>query len=138
MKKKIIVGAIALGLFSFAGTTDVSAKSPNNEKVLKTMAWACNSPYIVCQTFSGGTGDVSFDYQGSSKKIRVFVANDGTRSFKFTLYYPNGNVLYSTKTLDAGKTFIEEFSIDQTGEYVIKYDSGTGHSVDGFFRAVEI
>lgn len=72
------------------------------------------------------------------KKIRVFVANDGTRSFKFTLYYPNGNVLYSTKTLDAGKTFIEEFSIDQTGEYVIKYDSGTGHSVDGFFRAVEI
>ncbi|MEI4788836.1 hypothetical protein WAX46_00380 [Bacillus sp. FJAT-53060] len=139
MKKKIVVGTIALGLIPFAGTTDVSAKSlPNHEKNFKTMAWACNAPYLVCQSFSDGTGKISFDYQGSSGKIRVFVANNGSKPFKFTLYYPNGNILHSTKTLDAGKTFIQEFNIDQTGNYSLKYDSGTGNSVDGFFRAVEI
>ncbi|MCY8837580.1 hypothetical protein [Bacillus atrophaeus] len=140
MKKKIIAGAIALGLIPFAGATDVSAKSlSNQEKNLKPMGWSCDAPYVACQPFSGGTGKVSFNYQGSSPgKIRVFVANDGSQSFKFTLYYPNGNVLLSTTTLDAGKTFIQEFSINQKGDYLLKYDSGTGDSVDGFFRAVEI
>ncbi|APH35742.1 MULTISPECIES: hypothetical protein [Bacillus amyloliquefaciens group] len=140
MKKKIIAGALAFGLIPLMGTADVSAKSlPNPDKVMKPAGWSCDAPYIACQPFSGGTGKVSFNYQGSSPgKIRVFVANDGSKSFKFTINYPNGNTLLSSTTLNAGKTFIQEFSVNQKGEYILKYDSGTGDSVDGFFRSVEI
>ncbi|MGC2840743.1 hypothetical protein ES071_05040 [Bacillus velezensis] len=127
MKKKIIAGALAFGLIPLMETADVSAKPlPNPDKVMKPAGWSCDAK-------------VSFNYQGSSPgKIRVFVANDGSKSFKFTINYPNGNTLLSSTTLNAGKTFIQEFSVNQKGEYILKYDSGTGDSVDGFFRSVEI
>ncbi|MDJ1631336.1 hypothetical protein QNN00_17295 [Bacillus velezensis] len=105
MKKKIIAGALAFGLIPLMGTADVTAKSlPNPDKVMKPAGWSCDAPYIACQPFSGGTGKVSFNYQGDSPgKIRVFVANDGDKSFKFTINYPNGNTLLSSTTLNAGK-----------------------------------
>lgn len=110
------------------GTADVSAKAlPNQDKIMKPAGWSCDAPYIACQPFSGGTGKVSFNYQGSSPgKIRVFVANDGSKSFKFTIYYPNGNTLLSTTALNAGKTFIQECSVNQKGEYLLKNVSPNG------------
>ncbi|QCT29942.1 hypothetical protein D1120_08795 [Bacillus velezensis] len=57
---------------------------------------------------------------------------------RYTLTQSGSFFLISSTTLNAGKTFIQEFSVNQKGEYILKYDSGTGDSVDGFFRSVEI
>lgn len=75
LPQKIIAGALAFGLIPLMGTADVSAKpSPNQDKIMKPAGWSCDAPYIACQPFSGGTGKVSFNYQGSSPgKIRVLL-----------------------------------------------------------------
>ncbi|KYD05388.1 hypothetical protein [Bacillus atrophaeus] len=138
MKKKVIAGAIAIGLIPFVGVADVSAKPlPNQVKTVKPMSWACDSPYLVCKTFAGNNKEIKFNYNGSNQdQIRVFVANDGNKAFNFTLYYPNGNILLSSTKLDAGETIVKTFDVDQTGEYKFYYDNGTGDSNTGFFRVV--
>ncbi|CAF1917178.1 hypothetical protein [Bacillus subtilis] len=139
MKKKFIAGALALGLIPFMGVTDVSAKTIKDQSSPTKSSWACEGTFLKCGPFSEEKGDVTFTYEvGTKSKIRVFVANDGNKTFEFSIYYPNGNVLQSDQELKPGKTFIKEYTVKQQGEYIFNYDSGTGESVDGFFKAVKL
>ncbi|RUR98767.1 hypothetical protein EFW57_01570 [Bacillus velezensis] len=41
---------------------------------------------------------------------------------RYTLTQSGSFFLISSTTLNAGKTFIQEFSVNQKGEYILKYD----------------
>ncbi|RJS52992.1 hypothetical protein CJ480_14770 [Bacillus subtilis] len=139
MKKKFIAGALALGLIPFMGVTDISAKTLKDQSHTLKPAWACEGTFLECGPFSEEKGDITFNYEGGTKnKIRVFVANDGNKPFDFSIYYPNGKVLQSDEELKPGKTFIKEYTVKQQGTYIFNYDSGTGESVDGFFKVVKL
>nr|CAD71205.1 putative homing endonuclease [Bacillus subtilis] len=141
MKKKLIIGALALGLIPTIGNTTVSAKPLQNPvKVVNPLADArCKGGgTLICETGNfTAKGTFFFDYYGSEDdKIRVYIANDGSYPFEYRITNPDGKRIADGITVKPGKSTESTFyAKDIEGTYKVRVTNDDGEDIKAFVKA---
>lgn len=140
MKKKLIIGALVLGLIPIIGSTSVTAtplKGPVN--FVKPLAndSRCDSGTLICETGKfTAKGTFFFDYYGSEdNKIRVHIANDGKFPFDYRITDPDGNKIAEGITVKPGKSNTTTFYVqDLEGTYKVRVTNDDGQDIKAFVK----
>ncbi|MGE0910427.1 hypothetical protein ACQGRJ_10200 [Bacillus atrophaeus] len=140
MKKKLIIGALALGLIPTIGSTSVTA-TPLKGTVNFVKALAndsrCDGGTLICETGKyTAKGTFFFDYYGSEdNKIRVHIANDGKFPFDYRITDPDGNKIAEGITVKPGKSNTTTYYVqDLKGTYKVRVTNDDGQDIKAFVK----
>lgn len=141
MKKKLIIGALALGLIPAIGSPTVSAKPLQNpEKAVNPLAdpRCKGGGTLICETGNfSAKGTFFFDYYGSEDdKIRIYIANDGDYPFEYRITNPDGKRIADGITVKPGKSTESTYYVkDIEGTYKVRVTNDDGEDIKAFVKA---
>ncbi|AZJ44249.1 hypothetical protein CJ467_21505 [Bacillus velezensis] len=141
MKKKLIIGALVLGLIPTIGSTAASAKPLQNPvKVINPLAddRCKGGGTLICETgIFSAKGTLYFDYYGSEDdQIRIYIANDGKYPFEYRITNPDGKRIADGLTVKPGKSTESTFYVkDIEGTYKVRVTNDDGEDIKAFVKA---